>query len=89
MLAFVRLHQVSILWLAVVFAAILSLRMIGLSDSTILLLLWLALFLLAVNSFFRGMRALEQIATRIERIEQILTAWPPTGANPSPSHTAT
>jgi hypothetical protein len=89
MLAFVRLHQVSILWLAVVFGALLSLRMLGLSDSTIFSLLWVGLFFVTINSFLRGMRALEQIATRLERIEQILTEWPPTGANPSASHAAT
>jgi hypothetical protein len=63
--------------------------MLGLSASTIGSLLWLALFFFAINSFFRGMRALEQIATRLERIEHILTKAPPTRANPSASHTAT
>jgi hypothetical protein len=89
MLAFVRLHQVSILWLAVVFGALLSLRMLGVSDSTIKSLVWLAVFFVVLFSFIRGMDALQQIATRLERIEHILTNWPPTGENPSASPTAT
>lgn len=89
MLAFVRLHQVSIFWLAVVFGALLSLRMLGLSDSRIVSLAWLAVFFVVLFSFIRGMDALQQIVTRLERIEHILANWPPTRPNPSASHTAT
>jgi len=63
--------------------------MLGLSASTIESLFWLGLFVFACNSFFRGMRSLEQIATRLERIEHILSKGPPSGPNPSASHTAT
>jgi hypothetical protein len=45
--------------------------------------------LFAFNSFFRGMRGLEQIATGLERIEHILIKVLPGGPNPSASHTAT
>lgn len=83
MLAFIRRHQVSILWLAVVLGALLSLRIFGLPDSTITSLVWLAFFFTMAFYFIRGMEALQQIATRLERIERILTNWPPTGANPS------
>jgi hypothetical protein len=89
MLAFFRHHRVSILWLVVVFGALLSLRMFGLSSSRIGSLMWLAVFFVVLFSFIRGMDALQQIATRLERIEHILTDWPPTGPNPSASHTAT
>jgi hypothetical protein len=89
MLAFFRHHRVSILWLVVVFGALLSLRLLGLSSSKIGSLMWLAVFFVVLFSFIRGMDALQQIATRLERIEHILTDWPPTGANPSASHTAT
>jgi hypothetical protein len=63
--------------------------MLGLSASTIESLLWLAFAVVVFHSFFRGMRALDQIAIRLERIEHILTKSPPTGPNPSASHTAT
>ena len=89
MLAFVRLHRGSILWLAVVFAALLSLHLPGVSDSTRDSVVWLGLFFAVLFSFIRGMDALQQIATRLERIEHILTNWPPTGANSSASNTAT
>ena len=42
------------------------------SGSTIGGLLGLALFLVTLWEFFRGMRALGEIATRLERIERIL-----------------
>jgi hypothetical protein len=63
--------------------------MFGLSASTIFSLLWVGLFFVTINSFLRGMRALEQIATRLERIEHILTKGPPTPPHPSVSHAAT
>jgi hypothetical protein len=63
--------------------------MLGLSDSTIGSLLWLALFFVTLFEFFRGMRTLGEIATRLGRIEHILTKGPPTVPNPSASHGAT
>ncbi|HWL40285.1 MAG TPA: hypothetical protein VNO75_08610 [Gemmatimonadaceae bacterium] len=63
--------------------------MLGLSHSTILSLVWLAVVLAVLLSFFRGMRTLEQIAARLERIEHILAKWPPSGPNQSASHIAT
>jgi len=52
-------------------------------------LLGLALFFVTLWEFFRGMRALGEIATHLERIEHILTKGPPTVPNSSASHTAT
>jgi hypothetical protein len=63
--------------------------MLGLSGSVIGSLIWLALFFVTLFEFFRGMRTLGQIATRLERIEHILTKGPPTEPNPSGSHPVT
>jgi hypothetical protein len=52
-------------------------------------LLGLALFFVVLWEFFRGMRALGQIATSLERIERILIEGRPGVPNPSVSHTAT
>jgi hypothetical protein len=87
MLAFFRLHRVSILWLVVVLGALLLLRLLGPSDSAFGSLMSLALFFVVLFYFLRGMDALQQIATRLGRIEHILTNWPPTGPNSSASHT--
>lgn len=59
------------------------------SGSTIGGLLGLALFFVTLWEFFRGMRALGEIATRLERIERILAEGRPTVPNPSASNTAT
>jgi hypothetical protein len=63
--------------------------MLGSFFSSVGGLVGLALFFVTLWEFFRGMRALGQIATRLERIEHILTKGPPTGPNPSASHAAT
>jgi hypothetical protein len=89
MLAFVRHHRVSILWLAVVLGALLILSRLDLLHYKIDSLVSLALFFTVLFYFIRGMEALQQIATRLERIEGLLTKWPPTGANPFTSTTAT
>ena len=52
-------------------------------------LLGLALFFALVFEFLRGMRTLGQIATRLERIEQLLTKGPPAMPNPPAPSTAT
>ena len=57
--------------------------------STIGSLLFVALFFVTLWEFFRGMRTLGEIATRLERIERILTKGAPTVPNPSGSPTAT
>jgi hypothetical protein len=51
-------------------------------------LLGLALFFVVLWEFFRGMRALAQIATSLERIEHILAKRPPAVPDPPVSHTA-
>ncbi len=63
--------------------------MLGSFFSPIPGLLGLALFFVALWEFFRGMRALAQIATSLERIEHILTKGPQAVPNPPVSHTAT
>ena len=63
--------------------------MLGLSGSTIGQLVWLALFFAVLFYFFRGMNDLRQIATRLKRIENILTEWPQPGQNSSTSHIVT
>ena len=52
-------------------------------------LLWLALVFVTLWEFFRGMRALGDIAKRLERIENILSERQPTVLSPSASHTVT
>jgi hypothetical protein len=52
-------------------------------------LVFLALFFVLVFEFLRGMRVLGQIATRLERIEHILTKGATSVPNQSASHTAT
>ena len=63
--------------------------MLGSSSSIIGTLVVLALFFVTLWEFFRGMRALAQIATSLERIEHVLIKGPPTLPNLSASHTAT
>jgi hypothetical protein len=52
-------------------------------------LLGLALFFVVLWEFFRGMRALAQIATSLERIEHILAEGRSAVPKASVSHTAT
>jgi hypothetical protein len=52
-------------------------------------LIWIALFFVLLWEFFRGMRALAQIATSLEHIEHTLTERPVAVPNPRVSHTAT
>ena len=63
--------------------------MLGSFFSSIPGLLWLALFFFTFWEFFRGMRALAQIATSLERIEHILAKGPPAVPNQPVSHIAT
>jgi hypothetical protein len=51
-------------------------------------LVFLALFFVLVFEFLRGMRVLGQIATRLERIEHILSKEAPGVPNESASHPA-
>jgi hypothetical protein len=44
----------------------------GMVSGLILSLLWIALLIVAFIAFLRGMRALTQIASRLEHIEDIL-----------------
>lgn len=52
-------------------------------------LVGLALFFVTLWEFFRGMRALGEIAKSVERIEQTLAERQPAVPSPSASHTAT
>jgi hypothetical protein len=63
--------------------------MVGSLFSSIGGLLGLALFFVTLWEFFRGMRALAQIATSLERIEHILTKGPSAVPGAPASHTAT
>jgi hypothetical protein len=63
--------------------------MVGSLFSSIGGLLGLALIFATLWEFFRGMRALAQIANSLERIEHILTKGPSAVPSPPASHTAT
>jgi hypothetical protein len=63
--------------------------MLGSLVSSIPGLVGLAFFFVLVFEFLRGMRALGQIATRLERIEHILNRAALSVPNQSSSHTAT
>lgn len=88
MLAIVQRHRMSIFWIAVVLGALLATRALVRSESAFNSLMGLLLFFTAFFYFIRGMEALQQIATRLERIEHVLRNRP-TEANPSTSTTAT
>ena len=63
--------------------------MVGSFFSSIPGLVGLALFFVVLWEFFRGMRALAQIATNLERIEHTLAERPLAVPNPRVSHAAT
>jgi ABC-type multidrug transport system fused ATPase/permease subunit len=89
MLAFVRHHRVSILWLTVMLVALLFVRLLNVAGYNTNSLVSLVLFFTVLFYFIRGMDALQRIASRLERIEHLLTNWPPTAEDPSASTTAT
>jgi hypothetical protein len=63
--------------------------MLGSFGSMITSLVGLALIFVMLWEFFRGMRALAEIATHLGRIEHILAGGPPSVPRPSASHSGT